>query len=160
MSMPDYQWDLEERVEDCIVAHIEKHVGRVAMIIPARTVVQARYPLVVVEATQSGNHSDTGRFTGRRQMDVVVAVCTEAVNEAGPEGSQQALEDARTAHRVIKSQVIGALAGNTVHDELNEIGTAAVAFSQCYMTIQRRDAGSGLLVTEQVLDVIAQPKEL
>lgn len=160
MSMIGYPWDLEERVEDAIVAHIKALTGTIKMCVPWRTVTRAQYPLVVVQAETSDNHSDTGEFTGRRAIPLTVNIVTEAVNKNGPKGTIEYLQTARDAHRAIKSEVIGALAGTKTHDELNELGTEGVEFSQACITQITADAGDGKLTTMITVDVIAQPKEL
>ena len=160
MSMEDYLWDIEERVEDAIVAHIKAMCSEVAQVQAARQVTTAAYPLVVVSAEDSDNHNDTGRFTGIRRMDVSIAIITEAMNYLGDTGSIEALRQAREHHRIIKSAVIGAIAGNEVHTDLNNRQPEGVVFSQAYCTRQTRDAGDGKLVTIQTLDVIAGVKEL
>jgi hypothetical protein len=159
MSMVQALWDLEEAVEDAIVAHIKTLCSDVAMVIAAREVSVAEYPLVLVEAMSSDNHNDTGRFTGRRVVDVKVGIRTEALNENGEDGSIESLRTARGNHRKIKSSVIGALAGNELHTELNDEQPAGVLFSQATMTAQEREQGEGIIQTIQTMLVIAQPKE-
>ena len=155
MSMPG-SWDLEERVEDALVAYIQDACSEVAMVIPARTVAKAEYPLVVFEAQESFNHTDTGNFTGRRVIMVQCGIVTEALNMNDDDG----LLTAREQHSLIKQSVIGALAGKTVHDDLNEMQPEGVAFSSCQMEDQTRDAGDGKIITMQELIVIAQPETI
>lgn len=159
MSTPGYLWDLEEAVEDAIVTLLSASVSRVAMIIPARSVVAAKYPLVVVEAGESDNANDAATFNGRRRMKVDVHVVTEAVNQSQELGQEEATETAREQHRAIKRQVIGMLASTQLHDELNEQQPVGVLFSMAHMTGQARETGDAKLVTIQTLDIIAQPKE-
>jgi hypothetical protein len=158
MSLEQYPWDLEERVEDALVAYLKtKCADLVAMIVPAYTVQKVRYPLIVVEAQASDNHNDDAEFSGRRQMDVVVAITTEAVNES----AGLLPENARERHRAVKSKVLGYLASrNKLQDDLNAMGQAGVLFSLAHLTAQGRDVGGGKIVTEQTLDVIAQPLEV
>lgn len=157
MSLETYQWDLEENVEDAIVALLrDKLAGTIAMVLPAYTVQAVKYPLIVVEAGASDNHSDEGEFNGRRRMDVTVAITTEAVNKH--EGVLP--EDARARHRQIKSAVLGWIASvNELHTELNAMNPTGVKFSQAHMTGQDRSVGANKIITEQTLDVIAQPLE-
>lgn len=159
MSMPG-PWDLEERVEDAIVGYLRREVGETAHIVAARTLTVARYPLVVVEVTDSDNDHASGPMDGRRRLSAVVAITTEALNlNTGP-GARVGTMDARDAHRAIKASVIQALAGDTVHADLNAMEPEGVAFSQCHATRQDRDAGDGKMVTEQTLDILAQPQEI
>jgi len=157
MSM-NGRWDLEEAVEDAIVAYVRKATGELAMVIPSRTIAEARYPLVVIDAGSSDNASvsnqGTTPFTGRRSMAVTVAIVTEAINFP----ADDEVRTARDHHRAVKSPIIAALAGNTVHEDLNALAMPGVLFSQCHMTAQSRDQGDGRIVTEQTLDVIAQPR--
>jgi len=160
MSMDQYPWDLEERVEDALVAYLQASVGRVAMIIPARSVIAAKYPLVVVDAGESDNNNDDATFNGKRRFDVTVAVVTEAVNFSQEHGPEESVETAREQHRGVKQAVIGALASARLHEILNDTQPQGIVFSVAHMTKQTRDAGDNKLVTEQALDVIASPKEI
>ena len=160
MSMQGYAWDLEERTEDALVAHIKAACSEVAMVIAARTITKAQYPLVVVENKGSANHTDDGEFNGRRVISIEVTIATEAVNQLGESGSAESLRTARAAHRIIKSSVIGALAGVLVHDELNALGAEGISFSMCAMGEQTPDQGDGMITTIQQLRVIAQPTEV
>ena len=155
MSMPG-SWDLEERVEDALVAYIKNECPMECMVIAARTIIKAEYPLVAVMAEESFNHTDTGNFTGRRVIMVEVAIITEAMNYKTASG----LLTARQEHRQFKESVIGALAGKTVHEDLNNLGEEGVKFSSCQMEDQTRDAGDGKILTMQELMVIAQPVEI
>ena len=160
MSMSGYPWDLEERVEDAIVAYIKQQAGGEMMVIPWRSIEEARYPLVVVQYEDSNNTTEDQEFSGRRQMTIRVSITTEAVNNNGDAGTVRANMTAREIHRQVKSSVIGALAGKTIQDDLNAIGSEGVNFSFCQMTAQSGDAGDGMIITEQELIVIAQPKEI
>ena len=160
MSMTQYNWDLEERVEDAFVAYIKELCSELALVQAAYDVSTAAFPMVVVEAHDSDNHTDTGRFTGRRKMTVTVNIITEALNRAGDTGSIEALRTAREQHRAVKSSVIGILAGNEIHKNLNDTQPENVLFSMAYMTGQSRDAGDGKIITMQDMEVIAQPNEL
>jgi hypothetical protein len=160
MSMIGYAWDIEENVEEALVAYIKNNVTDVAMVIPARTAMTAAYPLVVVEAKESNNHTDTGRFTGRRQMSVDVHIVTEVLNYNAGTNDPARLRTAREHHRIIKASVLGALAGNTVHDDLNALQPAGVAFSQCHMEEQTRTSEDGKFITSQTLNIIAQPEAI
>ena len=160
MSMIQAPWDVEERVEDALVAHIKTICTEVAMTIPANSVVEPAYPLVIVYADGSDNANDTGRITGRKRVNVVISIITDALNYLGAEGSIDVLRTAREHHRAIKQSVIGAVSGNELHTELNAENPEGVAFSMAYMGAVTRDAGDGKLMTMQELDIIAQPKEM
>jgi len=160
MSFQQYPWDMEERVEDAIVALLKANAGRTAMIIAARTVVAAKYPLVVVEAVDSNNHSEDATFNGHRDISVKVAIATEAVNYSADLGQAELIETAREQHRAVKNAVIGVLASTVLHEELNELQPQGVVFSMASMSDQSRDVGDGQLTTEQNIDVIAIPKEI
>jgi len=160
VSLEQYPWDLEERAEDCFVAYLEKNVMRLAMVIPSRTVAEAKFPLVVVEAGESNNKNGTAPFTGKRQFNLTVNLVTEALNNNGADGTPEKNETGRETHRVIKSQLLGALAGNELHTALNDVGIPGIEFSSAHMTGQTRDTGDGKFITIQTIEVLAQPKEL
>ncbi len=152
-------WDLEERVEDAFVAHIKTAIGERCMIKAAREVFTAKFPLIVVEAQSSDNVSDEAQFNGKRRMNVLVALTTEAVNY--PEtGQPEWMRNARENHRAVKSQMIEALASAKLQDYLNAAGVPGVIFSMAHMTQQNRDVGEGKIITEQTMDVIANPLEI
>jgi hypothetical protein len=160
MSMETVNWDLEERVEDALVAYLKNCVTEAAMIIPAFDVRTAKYPLVVVIALDSDNKEEDESFTGRRLMNVEVVIVTEALNLNGMAGSEAKNLRAREHHRRVKNSIIGWLAGNEIQDDVNAMGEEGVDFSMIFMEGQSRDAGDGKLTTTQTLKVIAQPKEL
>ena len=160
MSFKQYKWDIEERVEDAFVALLKANVGRDCMIIPARWVVVAKFPLVVVDASTSDNESDTAIFNGQRRISVTVAISTEAINNSNELGQAELLEDAREQHRAVKSSVLGVLASTALHDELNALQVQGITFSMAHMTAQARAVEDNKLITEQTIDVIACPKEI
>ena len=160
MSMEDYRWDLEENVEDAIVAYLKNSVTVASLVMPAREIQTASYPLIIVKAMGSENHTEDGRFTGRRVMPVAITIVTEALNRNGQTGSEAKNQTAREHHRTVKSSVIGFLAGNNVQDDVNKIGSIGVSFSEIFMKGQETDEGDGKLTTTQTLEVIAQPKEI
>lgn len=160
MSMTAYRWDLEESVEDALVAHLKRNIGRACMVAPAYEVAVAKFPLVLVHATNSNNENDLALFNGQRRISVTVAIVTEAVNFSEALGPAEALATSRDNHRAVKSDVIGILASAALQDELNELGLPHVLFSAAHLTAQTRDAGDGKINTEQTLDVIACPKEI
>ena len=159
MSFSAYPWDLEERVEDAFVALIKNAIGA-AMVIPARSVVAVKYPLVVVDAGESNNENDQATFNGQRRFNVTVAISTEAVNYSTELGAMELAATARETHRNFKALVIGALASDALQDDLNGVGVAGVTFSQAHMTAQTRNGAENKYTTEQTLDVIACPKEI
>jgi len=158
-SYSAYPWDLEERVEDAIVALLKNSVGG-AMILAARSVQVVKYPLVVVDAGESNNENDQSNFNGQRKFNVTVAITTEAANYSTELGAMELVSTARETHRNFKALVIGALASDTLHEDLNGVGVSGVTFSQAHMTLQTRNGAESKYITEQTLDVIACPKEL
>jgi hypothetical protein len=151
-------WDLEERVEDAFVALLSNAAIGPCEVRAGHEAGEETYPLVIVHVEGATNNNDTGSFTGRRRMAVMVHIVTEAINENGVEGSTRASQTARTAHREFKSAVLGVLSGNQLQDELNELAMEGVAFSFAMMGEQRREAEGMYLTTHQLVDVIAQPK--
>lgn len=159
MSYSAYPWDIEERVEDAIVALLKNSVGG-AMIVPERSVQVVKFPLVIVGVGESDNNNDEANFNGTRRMQVVVALSTEAVNYSTELGEFEMASTAREVHRNFKSQVIGALASEALHEELNALQPQGVTFSLAIMTTQTRNGAENKYTTEQTLDVIATPKEM
>jgi len=159
MTTEHYRWDLEECIEDAFVGYVKNYAYRVSMVTAANEVHEAKFPLVVVSCEQSRNKNDDSTFSGKRLIDVTLHIVTEAINYNGDGGTAEALESARETHRIIKSQVIGIFAGTDVHTELNNLDPVGVLFSSVHLMGQTRDVGDGKLITEQMLEVIAQPRE-
>ena len=154
-----YEWDLEERAEDALVTHLKAHISRRHMIIPARTVAVATFPLIVVEAEPSDNATEDATFNGVRRLDLTVNITTEAMDEPDV-GEPESLETARQIHRKVKSEVINALASVNLADHLNNTKTPGIVFSMAHMTDQDRDQGDHKLITMQAIDVIVSPAEI
>lgn len=153
-------WDLEERVEDAFVALLKASAPTQCAVYAGLEIAEPSYPLVVVHVESSGQPNETGRFTGKRKMAVIVHIVTEAVNQHGAQGSPEANQTARQAHRAFKSAILDILSGNELQTELNDVGQEGVAFSFAMMAGQRREAEGMYLTTHQTIDVIAQPKVL
>jgi hypothetical protein len=147
----DLPWDLEERVEDALVAHIQNACGD-ALVIASRGLDEVVYPLIVVECGESDNSNDDATFNGLRRMSVLVVISTEAL----PNDIKTAMEN----HRRVKTAVIESLAVPAFHDYLNAQGHEGVQFSMAHITRQSRDVSDQLMITEQLIDVIAAPKAL
>jgi hypothetical protein len=145
-------WDLEERVEDAIVAYLKTGFGG-GLVCAAGEYVLARFPMVVVEALESNNVTEDEEFTGARKLDVNVVVETEFQ-------SDEQLKTARQRHREAKTAVLKLLAGRLLHERLNELTPEGVGFSMAQMAQQTSETGIGRRTTLQVLSVIAQPKEI
>jgi len=160
MSMKSVPWDLEERAEDAFVAYLKGNVGRACLVRAAREVCVAKYPLITVSAESSDNASTDASFNGHRRFSVSVTIATEAVNFNAETSQLEYIETAREAHRAVKSDVIGSLAGATVHEDLNDMQLQGINFSQAHCTSQTRGVDDNKLVTVQLIDVIAQPREI
>jgi hypothetical protein len=160
MSMQQYPWDVEERAQDAVVAHLKNLVGRKCKIVSAPLVGAAQYPLVTVEWFASTKKNDTSLFTGKVAGQMQIVTTIEAVNNQGEEFSPERFETAQQLFRVIKSEVRGALAGNTLHEDLNSIGAEGVKFSMAHLVFGNREVQPGKLIQVDLLDVIAQPTEV
>jgi len=161
MSMEQYPWDLEERIEDAFVAHLKTMVGRTAMIVPRIYGGKSKYPLIVVACGQTDNKNETAPFTGKRACVVTIRTTVEIINYNGDPGTEAFAETVREQYRAIKSQVVGALSGNDLHTILNDVGIQGVDFSMAHMTDQGEpEFDNTRLSFNQNVDVIAQPKEL
>jgi len=159
LELTEYEWDLEERVEDAVVAHLRNEIGVKAMVIASGEVVEAEFPLVVVIAGTSSNHSDPALFNGKRQVEVTIGIMSEATNF--PEnGEPENTMTGRQVHRAIKSAVIRAVATKNLKEYLNATGVPGIAFSMAHMTDQDRDKGDNKFMTMQTLDIIYGPKDI
>lgn len=156
----DIPWDLEERVEDAFVALLIANVGRAALICAGRSIIEERYPLVLVEAGESQNQNEDSEFNGKRKISVTITMQTEAVNFNEELGTSALVETAREQHRALKSDVIGTVAGAKIHEDLNELQNQGVLFSLAVITAQTNTITDGKITTEQTLEVIANPERI
>jgi hypothetical protein len=148
-----YQWDLEERVEDALVAYLKTEIGQNACIKAALDFTTAiRFPLVSVHVQSSENVNDVSNFCGGRRLSCKLEVVTET--------NKKALMTAREEHRLFKSLAIGAVAYIDTAARVNETQPEGVTFSQIHMTQQDNSVGDYKLVTSQILDIVATPQEI
>jgi hypothetical protein len=157
MSMPG-PWDLPRRVQIALVAYCKTVVGPTVMVEHARSVRVIGFPCVICEATGHEPMDDAQNFTGRRRITgAAVVMMTEAINRKFDETK---FATAAEMHADMEAALVGAFAGNAVHDDLNSTLTEGVVFSRCYMAAVECDAAEGKLLTTINLEIEAQPKEL
>jgi hypothetical protein len=157
MSMPG-PWDLPRRIRMALVSYCKQHVDGDVMVIPARNVRKVGYPLIICEATGHQPMDDSGNFTGRRRITgAMVVIKSEAINQ---ENNPEKYERAQEIHAGLQAVVVGALAGNTVHDDINAFDPQGVAFSRCMMGDVEEDGEAGFLLTTIELEIEAQPRSI
>lgn len=98
------RWDLEERLEDAVVQYLNTSALQSTSIkvFPAFSTAIIEYPCAVVHCGRSQKLVESGEFTVHRQLDVEVAVMTEASNQMDALGlvtltARQRNADARNA---------------------------------------------------------------
>lgn len=153
MSDISESWAVEEYIEDAFVAYLASKITSGLNIYVAWTDTKIKYPCAIVHAGDSDN-VESSRFDGVRQVEVNVAVMTEAKSQGGL--------TARLANRDARDKVINALAQEPLATDLNTASTGGVAFSDAMMTgISRSvDSEKRVFVSEITVRVIAAPKTI
>jgi hypothetical protein len=157
MSMPG-PWDLPRRVQLALVAYCRQFADGDTMVVHARSVNKIGYPCIICEATGHEPTSDTVGFTGRRRVTgAAVILMTEAINR---KFDPDKFESAAEMHAALEANIVGAFAGNTVHEDINGFQPEGVAFSRCMMGSVECEGADGKLITTIELEIEAQPKEI
>lgn len=153
MSDISESWAVEEYIEDAIIAYLESQVTSGMTFYPAWTDTKIEYPCAVVHAGSSQNLEGT-RFNGVRVVDVVIGVMTEAKTQGGL--------TARLANRDARDKVLGALAQEPLHTDLNTASAGGVSFSHAMIAGITRSVENErrVFVSEINLEVIAAPAQI
>jgi hypothetical protein len=151
-------WDLPRRVQLALVSYCKQFADGDVMVVHARSVNKIAYPCVICEATGHEPTDDAVGFTGRRRVTgAAVIVMTEAINRKfDPDKFQTASE----LHATLEATIVGALAGNTVHEDINAFDPEGVAFSRCMMGPVQCEGADGKLITTIELEIEAQPRSI
>ena len=149
------KWNLEELAEDAIVAYLGQKIPGTMRAYAAWDFDEAQYPCVIVAATEAGPVSEPAAWDDNRDINVQLAVMTEAA----PEVSATGVTVLTTRERNIeaRSAVMDALAVTDLLTQLNAQGVEAVAFSMAQMTTTQRSTEDRKLITTITLEVIAEP---
>jgi len=150
------KWDIEERTEDAIAAYLKQYAGS-ARVYVAWEVNDPQYPCVVVHAGESEPVSEDSEWYDYRRIAVSVAIITEAAPETDSGGTT--LRTARERNSAVRSDVMNALATQSLLANLIATGTEKVAFSMAQLSGSTRDVEDRKLITTLTLDVIAEPVE-
>lgn len=147
-------WALEEYCEDAIVKYLNDEIDSGDInIYTAWTDAEIKYPCAVVHAGKSSNTEGTN-FCGPREVDITIAVMTEAVATAR--------QTARERNRTARNSVLTALAQDNLHDDINALSPDGVIFSLAYIGDITRSVESDkrVFMSEIQLICIASPEEL
>jgi len=164
--------DLEESVEDAICAYLKTKLPGDVRLYPSLTPMDGvQYPYVGVEAAESGNVTDEGKFNGRRTVDVMVALVLEAVPVVNALG--KITQTLRDRNRALRAQLWAMLARTDLHEDVNlslgwtqdpgtklwSGGSVRVLFSKIMPTESARSVENRQVTTAITLKTIAQPTE-
>jgi hypothetical protein len=151
-------WDLPRRVQMALVAYCKTFANSETMVVHARSVNKIAYPCIICEATGHQPMDDSGNFTGRRRItNAAVVLMTEAINR---KFDPDKFESAAEMHASLEATIVGALAGNSVHEDINAFDPQGVALSRCMMGDVNCEGADGKLITTIELEIEAQPKEI
>jgi len=152
-----YPYDIEESVEDALVAYLQSVMPSGMRHYTGGTEATLQYPCTVSECSSSQNVSTTGLFTGRRQLVANIQLFVEAATEqvGGTAGRTP-----REVNREYRRALWTALAYDALHEVLNALPPVGVAFSMAHPTTSTRAVDGRVFTTVVTLDVIAQPVEV
>jgi hypothetical protein len=149
-------WDMEERLEDALVAYLKKTIRDGINVYPAWTDEAIKYPCAVVTARATKPLSATASWNGQRVIEVEIPVITEAAPEK--DGTGVILRTARQRNAAFRSLVMNALDIATLAAEINALGAAdGLAVSQARVTQTIRSTEDREFVTVIMLEVKAAP---
>jgi len=145
-------WAIEEYVEDAICAYLQRETDADKLnVYPAWSDVEIEYPCVVVNAGRSENVEGT-EFNGVREVAVEIGIMTEAASST--------TLTAREHNRIIRDNVLTALAQTVLHEDLNAMNPVGVVFSYAQIGGIARsvDAERRIFTSEIALRCVAAPK--
>lgn len=166
MSIP---FDIEERSEDAIVQLLRARIPDGLKVYAGFSDARIEYPCAVVEAMTCEPISEDAEWHGPRQINIEVAVITEAAPEM--DGTGQVLRTSRERNQSARSSVLNALTRfddvadasmRTLLAQVLDQGVYGVAFSAAQVMRWARtiDASNRKFITAIGLYVIAEPVEL
>lgn len=150
---------LEESVEDAFVALFKATLPGEIKSYPAFTET-LQYPCTVIHAGDSDNWNNEAIFNWRRKLQVNIGIaveCAPAKDSAGV-----VVQTARERNRAMRAAVIGIIARDKLHENLNACSIPGILFSMAYLMPQMRSVRSDGRILESILtvEVIAQPKAI
>ena len=154
-------YDLEERVEDALVAYLESVVTGDMRVYPAWSDESVQYPCAVVHAGSSDAVSAEAEWSLPRQMGVEITVHTDAAPELDSDGNTR--RTARERNAAIRSDVIKAFSTATLKSLVIAAAGPGVAFSMVQLggpMVRTVDEERRTLITTIPVDVIAEPVEV
>ena len=143
---------LEEYCEDAFVDYLTREVTEDTMnFYPGWSAEDIKYPCGIIHAGVSRNVGDAP-FNGAREIDVQIAVQTEAVASA--------TQSARARNRTARDAVLTALAQTALHEDLNAMNPKGVVFSRAMIgdTTRSTDSDPRVWVSEINVETIAAPE--
>jgi len=145
-------WAVEEYVEDAFVDYLTREVTADTMnFYSGWTAEEIKYPCAIIHAGVSRNVGDT-EFNGAREIDVQIAVQTEAVASA--------TQTARQRNRTARDSVLTALAQTELHKDLNAMNLKGVVFSWAMIgdITRSTETDQRVFVSEINVETIAAPE--
>ena len=151
-------WDLEERVEDALVAYLKSVLPGEIKVYAAFSADAVQYPCCVVAAETSGPIAEDAAFDIDRALEVSVMLGVEAVPE---KSGAVTTKSARERNRTARSAVLSALARSDLLDLVKGCQGPNMVLSMVHFASTERsvDADKRLLVTTSTLEVVARPIE-
>jgi hypothetical protein len=149
-------WFLEEKIEDSFVRYFNTltEITSLLKIYPGYTDEEIEYPAVVVMVSNTGLVDDSAEFMVQRQVQIDIAVITEAAPILS--GTRTILKTSRQRNAEARSVVLGAICGSTLKTVLAAQGVPGLKYSMVQLNSTARSVEDRKLITVITLDAIAQ----
>ena len=152
------QWNLEERVEDAIVAYLvaQKTIAGVLKVYTAFTDDGIEYPSAIVIADETRPVDENAVTDPARAVSVSIAVATESAPLLNAQG--QVIKTSRQRNAEARNAVLGALMVDDLREQL-QAKAVGVSFSEVDVSRTARTVEPELRKMATMIDltVIAQP---
>ena len=154
-------FDLEERVEDAIVAYLRTAVTGEVRVYPAWSDESVQYPCAVVHAGSTDAVSAETEWSAPRQIAAEIAIIVDAAPEQTASGDT--IRTARERNAAARSDVLKALCTSSLLTNIIAAAGPGVSFSMAQIggpVVRAVDTESRKLTTTIPIDIIAEPEEV
>src|SRR4030065_329396 len=120
-------WDIEERIEDAVVAYLKQTVAGDMSIYPSATDDAIQFPCAVVQVARSVAVAENAKWHDARLYNVEIAVATEAAPEK--DGTGAVLRTSRQRNAAARSDAMNVLCVSALNQKLIDIGIPLLALN-------------------------------
>ena len=149
------KWDLEERLEDAFVGYLRTELSGTTKVTAAFDYEVPQYPMVAVLVEGLEPISDPAEWHDARKCNVAVACMTENADQLDAAGA--VITTARERARSMRSDVMNALAVETLKDLLVAVGITDLAISGAQVAGVVRSVEAGAMVSTIMVECWVEP---